>query len=126
MPRDLWVIDADGTNLTRLTDTPQDEIEPRWSPDGSSIAFLSGTPLDSTEIDPGGRYSPVILDLATGETISLSAPTASLIEVSLQWLRPSVAADDGETPIDPPEAEIDWSPCRSFQPLAAPTSNPSS
>jgi Tol biopolymer transport system component len=107
-PRDLWVIDADGTNLLRLTDTSQDEIEPRWSPEGSSIVFLSGESRDSTEIDSQGRYSPVILDLVTGQTTALPAPPVTLIEVSLQWLHPSVAAPDGSASIDP-DTEIDWS-----------------
>ena len=40
---DLCVIDADGTGLTRLTNTPADEISPIWSPDGEKIAFL-GSP----------------------------------------------------------------------------------
>jgi dipeptidyl aminopeptidase/acylaminoacyl peptidase len=39
--KDIWVVSANGTGLTRLTFTP-DEYEqwPSWSPDGSKIAFV--------------------------------------------------------------------------------------
>ncbi|MGQ9780013.1 MAG: TolB family protein [Bacillota bacterium] len=36
---DIWVINPDGTGLTRLTNTPEDEYCPAWSPDGRKIAF---------------------------------------------------------------------------------------
>ncbi|MBM3942468.1 MAG: hypothetical protein FJ316_06010 [SAR202 cluster bacterium] len=38
---DIYVMDADGTNLTRLTDHPAMECKPAWSPDGSKIVFFS-------------------------------------------------------------------------------------
>lgn len=37
----LYVIDVDGTKLTRLTDDPSGEWSGRWSPDGSRILFIS-------------------------------------------------------------------------------------
>jgi WD40 repeat protein len=40
--RDLFLIDADGSNEVRLTDDPADDRQPAWSPDGSRIAFASG------------------------------------------------------------------------------------
>jgi Tol biopolymer transport system component len=36
---DIYVVNADGTGLERLTDGPVIEYEPSWSPDGSRIAF---------------------------------------------------------------------------------------
>jgi TolB protein len=36
---DLYVSDADGNNLKRLTKSPQDESSPCWSPDGKWICF---------------------------------------------------------------------------------------
>jgi serine/threonine protein kinase len=36
---DLYVMNADGTGITRLTNSLEDEVTPAWSPDGSKIAF---------------------------------------------------------------------------------------
>jgi len=38
---DLYVADADGGNLKRLTTTKEDESSPCWSPDGQTICFVS-------------------------------------------------------------------------------------
>ena len=38
---DVWTINADGTDLTRLTHSPAPEFDPSWSPDGTQIAFRS-------------------------------------------------------------------------------------
>jgi TolB protein len=38
---DVWTIDADGTDLTRLTHSPRPEFDPSWSPDGTQLAFRS-------------------------------------------------------------------------------------
>jgi tRNA A-37 threonylcarbamoyl transferase component Bud32 len=44
---DLYVMNADGTDIVRLTDLPGDETQPAWSPDGDRIAYswddLGGT-----------------------------------------------------------------------------------
>jgi Tol biopolymer transport system component len=38
---DIFVMDADGSNVTPLTSDPASDYAPAWSPDGSQIAFLS-------------------------------------------------------------------------------------
>jgi len=38
---DVWVTDADGSNLKQLTATPEDESSPCWSPDGQWICFAT-------------------------------------------------------------------------------------
>ena len=38
---DLYVCNADGSNLKRLTKSPQDESSPCWSPDGKWICFAA-------------------------------------------------------------------------------------
>jgi len=38
---DLWLIGVDGTGLRRLTSHPEKDLNPRWTPDSSSVWFIS-------------------------------------------------------------------------------------
>ena len=40
---DIYVMDADGKNLRRLTSSPGNEGEPAWTPDGNRIVYTSTT-----------------------------------------------------------------------------------
>ena len=42
---DIYLIDVDGQNLRQLTDTPFDEYECLWSPDGEWIAITLTDPM---------------------------------------------------------------------------------
>src|SRR5215203_5654845 len=58
---DLWVMDADGTNQTNLTDTPDtNEGQPAWSPDGTKIAFTG--PGKLIEDNSGGLEDIYVMD----------------------------------------------------------------
>jgi TolB protein len=67
---DVWISNVDGTGLTQLTKTKEDESSPCWSPDSQKICFASrlnerrglfiipasgGNP---TRVDTGGEPSP--------------------------------------------------------------------
>jgi Tol biopolymer transport system component len=38
---DIYVVDADGSNLTQLTHDPATDTDPEWSPDGTKIVYAS-------------------------------------------------------------------------------------
>jgi Tol biopolymer transport system component len=38
---DIYVMNADGSQQTRLTNNPANDTDPTWSPDGQRIAFVS-------------------------------------------------------------------------------------
>jgi TolB protein len=40
--QDIWVMNADGKNPTRLTSDPSADNGPSWSPDGKRLAFAGG------------------------------------------------------------------------------------
>ena len=44
---DIWVMDTDGSNPTRLTESGGYDYQPSWSPDGTQIIFASDRESDS-------------------------------------------------------------------------------
>ncbi|MBN2306266.1 MAG: PD40 domain-containing protein, partial [Anaerolineae bacterium] len=62
---DIYVMDADGSNLRRLTFHDADDEFPAWSPDGTQIAFCSqrdGRDWDIFVVQADGSYLQQITD----------------------------------------------------------------
>ena len=59
----LWIVDADGSNHRKITSEDRSESSPRWSPDGTRIAFVSGS-------DEGSEI--YVHWVATGQTARLT------------------------------------------------------
>jgi TolB protein len=91
---DLYVCDADGSDLKRLTKSPQDESSPCWSPDGKWICFAakerehrtlckvspSGGPMQT--ITTGGTPSPTEPDWSPdGKWIAFTAQYRSGFQI---------------------------------------------
>jgi hypothetical protein len=47
---DLWVINADGTGIAKVTSFEGDDTDPAWSPDGTQIAFTSTRANDTPQV----------------------------------------------------------------------------
>lgn len=72
---DIWVMNADKTEATQLTDDPANEIMPRWSPDGSKIVFLRRD---------GGQYKLWIMN-ADGTDEKPLGNTAGATYMDIEW-----------------------------------------
>ncbi|MFE1381451.1 hypothetical protein ACFW6S_21170 [Streptomyces sp. NPDC058740] len=67
-PRDLWRVATDGSALTRLTDTPADEVHPTVSPEGGRLAYVS-------DADPVVGRQVYVRPLDGGAATLVSDPT---------------------------------------------------
>ncbi len=67
---DIWTVNTDGTETTRLTfDRELDEFDPAFSPDGSRIAFVGGTPGNV-----GSSYDVFLVDADGANMVNLTGP----------------------------------------------------
>ena len=120
--RQLWVMNADGTDLERVTDGIE-AIEPTWSPDGRLLAY--------TGIATDGLRTIFIVDLGSRETRPVTSersdvfgadwsPDGDSIAYQMQhgdgWRLRSVDVDSGKAVTlccdrrDSMASDADWSP----------------
>jgi dipeptidyl aminopeptidase/acylaminoacyl peptidase len=75
---DVWLIDANGGALTKISDHQESDNSPRWSPDGRTIAFISAVPEKS--------HPRIWLAPASGGAASkAAADNVDLIPAGLRW-----------------------------------------
>ena len=78
---DLFIVRSDGTGLRQLTNDPYLDRWPRWSPDGSQIAFYSNRSgyHEVWAINPDGSRLRQLSHLRSSATLPLWAPDGSRI-----------------------------------------------
>src|SRR5688572_17563925 len=54
---DIWSMNPDGTAQTNLTNTPDAEFQPAWSPDGTKIAFARAEDIWVMQADGTGAVN---------------------------------------------------------------------
>lgn len=87
LKHDIWLMNADGSGLSRLTDTTGHSRSPAWSPDGQTIAFVSDREVeDSYEIylmNPDGsnqrRLTQTLDDAPIGREVPTWSPDSRYI-----------------------------------------------
>ncbi|MCJ7563786.1 MAG: S9 family peptidase [Candidatus Aminicenantes bacterium] len=73
---DIWLVSTKGGEPQRLTASPQADMNPRWSPDGKKIAFIStrsGSP-QVWIISPNGGEAYQLTNLSTGASGVIWSP----------------------------------------------------
>ncbi|MEO1666868.1 MAG: DPP IV N-terminal domain-containing protein [Chloroflexota bacterium] len=61
--QDIWVVEVGSTNPIRLTNDPQDERDPAWSPDGRRLAYAARR---------DGNWEIYVYDVQTEQTTRLT------------------------------------------------------
>lgn len=74
----LYLINADGSGLTTLTDSLGGDFDPAWSPDGARIAFTSNR---------DGQNEIYTLDIASGEVTRLTTTDGDIESAQPSWSR---------------------------------------
>jgi Tol biopolymer transport system component len=54
---EIYMVKPDGTQVTQVTNTPDDENTPTWSPDSKRIAFLKGCDIWTMKKDGTGLFN---------------------------------------------------------------------
>lgn len=98
----LWLMNADGSGLRRLTNHPEDDSQPRWSPDGKWVYFLS-TRSGSSQVwriaVDGGEAEPVTAQPLDIGAFALS-PSGSHLLFSMEVFPDLATPEDTKKRLD--------------------------
>ena len=84
----IWVIDADGSNPVRLTDLPNYERNPEFSPDGSKIVFgAEDFDTESSDVWVCGSDGSDCVNLTDDEDVEYGEPTWSPDATKIAFVR---------------------------------------
>jgi Tol biopolymer transport system component len=103
---EIFTIGVDGSDLHRLTDNDVMDLYPAWSPDGSTIAFLTsrGANLDIYTMNADGADQQLLFDSGTHDAdIHWRDDLISFTSGSRIWLMASDGSD-ARPLTDPPRA----------------------
>ena len=114
---DLYVMDADGRNLRRLTEDPGSESEPAWTPDGTRIVYtyttrtgvaqIASIKADGGDLRPltssaGGNRSPEVSpDGRTIAFVSTRDGNPEIYEMDLEGTNPRRLTKSGDRKTSP-------------------------
>lgn len=111
--RDIYIMNADGSNLSRLTDTAESKSALVWSPDGKQLAFHAGSHLYVVNAD-GSQLTEIgtnPMGLGTSPTWSPDgAQIAFKSERMVYVINPDGTDQRAVGSIPPGANHLDWSP----------------
>jgi Tol biopolymer transport system component len=89
---EIYLVNADGSGLTRLTDNPSSDTSPTWAPDGSQLAFVSDR---AAEPD---LYDLYVMDADGTNVVRLTEGARAAVPVwspDGEWIAFVGSTDDG-------------------------------
>lgn len=114
---DLWVGGVEGGAPRRLTETPDDEYIPRWSPDGERLLYQAqpvGGAMEARVLEVGGTGTPrpVAVPHSDFELQFAWSPDGQRIayvaDNTVGWV--DLAGTDGKVVVQAPATLVGWTP----------------